>query len=118
MHRDSLKTIKNQIDVLFAEKRRLERIEKGEGEPQKKKIRDSNTPNFSGSPRERESVLRTGEKDERPGQKLSSRDRVADDAREGGADVSQGKSGRGFRGRARGRGRGRGRGRVRARDVG
>ena len=37
LHRDSLKTIENQMDVLFAEKRRLERIEKGEGEPQNKR---------------------------------------------------------------------------------
>ena len=33
LHRDSLKSIENQMDVLFVEKRRLERIEKGEGEP-------------------------------------------------------------------------------------
>ena len=92
------------MDAMFAEKRRLEGLEKGEEEPQRKRPRD-NTNVFSASPRERKPVLRTSENREPSGQKLSPRERVADDARERGADVSQGKPDRGFRGRGRGRGR-------------
>ena len=108
LHKDSCKSLENQIDRMFAEKRRLEGLEKGEEEPQRKRPKDINTNTFSASPRECEPVLRTSEDSARSSQKPSPRDRVADDARERDADVGQGKSSRGFRGRARGRGRGRG----------
>ena len=110
LHRDSLKTIKNQIDVLFAEKRRLEQIEKGVEEPLRKRMKVIDCPNFFSSPRERRPVFCPDANDKRSGSEPSPCEGMADDAREGSADAGQGKPGRGFRGGARGGGRGRGRG--------